>query len=210
VRFISNRSSGKMGYALAAAARDAGARVILVSGPVLIPAPVNVDVVDVESAKDMHAAVHDRVGDVDIFIGVAAVSDYHVTETKAQKIKKSGDGLSLDLEQSPDILASVAALPDPPFTVGFAAETEKLRTHALAKLERKQLDMIVANLVGRDKVFQSDHNAVEVYWQDGEASFPERRKEDLARDLVSVIIERYEDRASPDSKPETPVIAIRD
>ena len=210
VRFISNRSSGKMGYALAAAARDAGARVVLVSGPVLLPAPADVDVIDVESAKDMHAAVHERVSDVDIFIGVAAVSDYHVTEAKAQKIKKSGDGLSLDLEQSPDILASVAALPDPPFTVGFAAETEKLREYALAKLKRKQLDMIVANLVGRDKVFQSDHNAVEVYWQDGEASFPERRKQDLAKDIVAVIVERYEHHGLRDSKPDASVIAIRD
>jgi phosphopantothenoylcysteine decarboxylase/phosphopantothenate--cysteine ligase len=210
VRFISNRSSGKMGYALAAAARDAGARVILVSGPVTIPPPANVEIVDVESAKDMHAAVHRHIGDVDIFIGVAAVSDYHVTESKAEKIKKSGDGLSLDLVQSPDILASVAALEDRPFTVGFAAETEHLRKYALDKLQRKRLDMIVANLVGRDKVFQSDHNAVEVFWRDGERSFPERRKEELATDIVALIAERYEISQHAETRPEIPVIAIRD
>jgi phosphopantothenoylcysteine decarboxylase/phosphopantothenate--cysteine ligase len=210
VRFISNRSSGKMGYALAAAARDAGARVILVSGPVIIPAPGNIDVVDVESAIDMHTAVHERIGDVDIFIGVAAVSDYHVTETKAEKIKKSGDGLSLDLELSPDILASVAALPEPPFMVGFAAETEKLREYALDKLYRKRLDMIVANLVGRNKVFQSDHNAVEVFWQDGEQSFPERRKDALAADIVALIADRYEIGQHTETKQDSPVIAIRD
>lgn len=210
VRFISNRSSGKMGYALAAAARDAGAQVILVSGPVIIPPPANVEVVDVESAKEMHAAVHQQIGEVDIFIGVAAVSDYHVTETRVEKIKKSNDGLSLDLVQSPDILASVAALPDRPFAVGFAAETERLRQYALDKLERKKLDMIVANLVGRDKVFQSDRNAVEVFWRDGERSFSERQKQDLAADIVALIAERYEVSRHEETRPEIPAIAIRD
>jgi phosphopantothenoylcysteine decarboxylase/phosphopantothenate--cysteine ligase len=210
VRFISNRSSGKMGYALAAAARDAGASVILVSGPVIIPPPAGVEVIDVESAKDMYAVVHARIDEADIFIGVAAVSDYHVTESRAEKIKKSGDGLSLDLVQSPDILASVAALPNRPFTIGFAAETENLRRFALDKLERKRLDMIVANLVGRDKVFQSDHNEVEVYWRDGERSFPERRKETLAADIVALIAERYDAAQHADTKPEIPVVAIRD
>ena len=210
VRFISNRSSGKMGYALAAAARDAGAQVILVSGPVIIPPPANVEVVDVESAKEMHAAVHQQIGEVDIFIGVAAVSDYHVTETRVEKIKKSNDGLSLDLVQSPDILASVAALPDRPFSVGFAAETERLRQYALDKLERKKLDMIVANLVGRDKVFQSDRNAVEVFWRDGERSFSERQKQDLAADIVALIAERYEVSRHEETRPEIPAIAIRD
>ncbi|MED5421232.1 MAG: bifunctional phosphopantothenoylcysteine decarboxylase/phosphopantothenate--cysteine ligase CoaBC, partial [Pseudomonadota bacterium] len=110
VRFMSNRSSGKMGYALAAAVREAGADVILVSGPVIIPRPSYVDVVDVESAEEMYGAVHERVGEADIFIGVAAVSDYRSENIEAEKIKKSGDGLSLDLVQSRDILASVAAL----------------------------------------------------------------------------------------------------
>jgi len=210
VRFISNRSSGKMGYALAAAARNAGARVILVSGPVIIPPPAGVEVVEVESAKEMHAAVHRQISEVDIFIGVAAVSDYHVTESRAEKIKKSGDGLSLDLVQSPDILASVAALTDRPFTVGFAAETERLREYALDKLKRKNLDMIVANLVGRDRVFQSDHNAVEVFWRDGERSFPERRKEEIATDVMALIAERYEITRHAETRPEIPVIAISD
>ena len=210
VRFMSNRSSGKMGYALAAAARDAGAHVILVSGPVIIPRPSNVDVVDVESASEMYEAVHERIADTDIFIGVAAVSDYHVEDVEAEKIKKSGEGLSLDLVQSPDILASVAALADRPFTVGFAAETEKLREYALAKMERKRLDMIVANLVGRDKVFQSDHNAVEIFWPGGEQSMPEADKRDLARDIVDVVVARYDASQDATNKNEPAIRVVRD
>jgi phosphopantothenoylcysteine decarboxylase/phosphopantothenate--cysteine ligase len=210
VRFMSNRSSGKMGYALAAAARDAGAQVILVSGPVIIPRPENVDIVNVESAKEMYDAVHARVSDADIFIGVAAVSDYHVEDVVAEKIKKSDDGLSLDLVQSPDILASVAALEERPFTVGFAAETEKLREYALAKMERKRLDMIVANLVGRDKVFQSDRNAVEIFWSGGERSMPEADKRSLARDIVDVIVQRYEATQDAETQPEPPIRVVRD
>ena len=133
-----------------------------------------------------------------------------MTESRAEKIKKSGDGLSLDLVQSPDILASVAALTDRPFTVGFAAETERLREYALDKLKRKNLDMIVANLVGRDRVFQSDHNAVEVFWRDGERSFPERRKEEIATDVMALIAERYEITRHAETRPEIPVIAISD
>jgi phosphopantothenoylcysteine decarboxylase/phosphopantothenate--cysteine ligase len=210
VRFMSNRSSGKMGYALAAAARDAGAHVILVSGPVIIPRPSNVDVVDVESASEMYEAVHERIADADIFIGVAAVSDYHVEDVEAEKIKKSGEGLSLDLVQSPDILASVAALADRPFTVGFAAETEKLREYALAKMERKRLDMIVANLVGRDKVFQSDHNAVEIFWPGGEQSMPEADKRSLARDIVDVVVTRYEASQGAANENEPAIRVVRD
>ena len=210
VRFMSNRSSGKMGYALAAAARDAGARVIVVSGPVIIPKPDNVEVVDVESAEEMYAAVHEQIEAADIFIGVAAVSDYHVEDVEVQKIKKSGDGLSLDLVQSPDILASVATLEERPFTVGFAAETEKLREHALAKMERKRLDMIVANLVGRDKVFQSDHNAVEIYWPGGERSMPEADKQSLARDIVATVVERFDAADFAETQPELPIRVVRD
>ena len=210
VRFMSNRSSGKMGYALAAAVREAGADVILVSGPVIIPRPAHVDVVDVESAEEMYGAVHERVGEADIFIGVAAVSDYRSENIEAEKIKKSGDGLSLDLVQSRDILASVAALEERPFTVGFAAETEKLREHALAKMKRKRLDMIVANLVGRDKAFQSDRNAVEVFWPGDMQSLPEADKRSLARGIVELIVQRYEVAQAVETQPKPPIRVVGD
>ena len=210
VRFMSNRSSGKMGYALAAAVREAGADVILVSGPVIIPRPTHVDVVDVESAEEMYGAVHERVGEADIFIGVAAVSDYRSENIEAEKIKKSGDGLSLDLVQSRDILASVAALEERPFTVGFAAETEKLREHALAKMKRKRLDMIVANLVGRDKAFQSDRNAVEVFWPGDMQSLPEADKRSLARGIVELIVQRYEVAQAVETQPKPPIRVVGD
>ncbi len=210
VRFMSNRSSGKMGYALAAAVREAGADVILVSGPVIIPRPSYVDVVDVESAEEMYGAVHERVGEADIFIGVAAVSDYRSENIEAEKIKKSGDGLSLDLVQSRDILASVAALEERPFTVGFAAETEKLREHALAKMKRKRLDMIVANLVGRDKAFQSDRNAVEVFWPGDMQSLPEADKRSLARGIVELIVQRYEVAQAVETQPKPPIRVVGD
>jgi phosphopantothenoylcysteine decarboxylase/phosphopantothenate--cysteine ligase len=210
VRFMSNRSSGKMGYALAAAVREAGADVILVSGPVIIPRPSYVDVVDVESAEEMYGAVHERVGEADIFIGVAAVSDYRSENIEAEKIKKSGDGLSLDLIQSRDILASVAALEERPFTVGFAAETEKLREHALAKMKRKRLDMIVANLVGRDKAFQSDRNAVEVFWPGDMQSLPEADKRSLARGIVELIVQRYEVAQAVETQPKPPIRVVGD
>ena len=210
VRFMSNRSSGKMGYALAAAVREAGADVILVSGPVIIPRPAYVDVVDVESAEEMYGAVHERVGEADIFIGVAAVSDYRSENIEAEKIKKSGDGLSLDLIQSRDILASVAALEERPFTVGFAAETEKLREHALAKMKRKRLDMIVANLVGRDKAFQSDRNAVEVFWPGDMQSLPEADKRSLARGIVELIVQRYEVAQAVETQPKPPIRVVGD
>ena len=210
VRFMSNRSSGKMGYALAAAVREAGADVILVSGPVIIPRPSYVDVVDVESAEEMYGAVHERVGEADIFIGVAAVSDYRSENIEAEKIKKSGDGLSLDLIQSRDILASVAALEERPFTVGFAAETEKLREHALAKMKRKRLDMIVANLVGRDKAFQSDRNAVEVFWPGDMQLLPEADKHSLARGIVELIVQRYEVAQDVETQPKPPIRIVGD
>ena len=210
VRFMSNRSSGKMGYALAAAVREAGADVILVSGPVIIPRPAHVDIVDVESAEEMYGAVHERVGEADIFIGVAAVSDYRSENIEAEKIKKSGDGLSLDLVQSRDILASVAAMEERPFTVGFAAETEKLREHALAKMKRKRLDMIVANLVGRDKAFQSDRNAVEVFWPGDMQSLPEDDKRSLARGIVERIVQRYEVAQAVETQPKPPIRVVGD
>ena len=210
VRFISNRSSGKMGYALAQAAVDAGARVILISGPVSLPVPDGVDYVRVETAEQLHAATHERIAPVDIFIAAAAVSDYRPGSVQPNKIKKTSAEMHIDLVRSPDILASVAALKDGPFTVGFAAETEKLREHALQKLQRKKLDMIVANTVGPGVGFDCNDNAVEVFWQNGERSFPLSSKARLAADLIDLIAERYAASYGADTQTELPAIAIRD
>jgi phosphopantothenoylcysteine decarboxylase/phosphopantothenate--cysteine ligase len=192
VRFISNHSSGKMGYALAEAAAEAGARVILLSGPVSLPPPANVECICVETAEQMFAETHNRIDGVDIFIGAAAVSDYRPANTREQKIKKNNAEMRLDLVKAPDTLASVAKLEDGPFTVGFAAETERLREHALAKLRGKNLDLIVANQVGGGRGFNVDENAVEVYWKTGERSFPTMGKAELARELVKLIASHFE------------------
>ncbi len=210
VRYLSNRSSGKMGYALAAAARDAGANVILVSGPVSLTTPDGVTRIDIESAKELFAAVHDNLEGVQIFIGAAAVADYHAASASAGKIKKTAGEMSLDLVKTPDILASVARLSDRPFTVGFAAETENLREYALGKLEKKNLNMIVANLVGPGLGFETDRNAVDVYWRDGEMSFPLTDKEELASALVELIASNYEQTLHAETQTELPVIAVRD
>lgn len=210
VRYITNRSSGKMGYALAAACQEAGADVLLVSGPVSISPPAGIKVLPVESAADMHAAVHAHLDGVDIFIGAAAVSDYRAVNTSREKIKKSGDDLSIALAQNADILASVAALPDGPFTVGFAAETTHLREYALAKLEKKRADMIVANLVGRDLGFETDDNAVDVYWEGGEQSFSKKDKAMLAVDLASLIAARYLEHGRTATNTKRPAIMAGD
>ena len=192
VRFISNRSSGRMGYALADAARAAGAQVLLVSGPVGLEAPRGVERVCVETAEQMFAETQKRIDGVDIFIGAAAISDYRPASVAPQKIKKRNQELRLDLVKAPDTLAAVARLEDGPFTVGFAAETERLREHALAKLEGKKLDLIVANLVGEGKGFDAAQNAVEVYWNGGGKSLPLMDKAALARELVNLVAERFD------------------
>ena len=192
VRFISNRSSGRMGYALAEAARAAGAKVLLVSGPVGLDAPRGVERVCVETAEQMFAEAQNRIDGVDIFIGAAAISDYRPASVAPQKIKKSSPELRLDLVKAPDTLAAVARLENGPFTVGFAAETERLREHALAKLEKKKLDLIVANLVGEGRGFDAAQNAVEVYWKGGEKSLPLMEKAALARELIGLVAERFE------------------
>jgi phosphopantothenoylcysteine decarboxylase/phosphopantothenate--cysteine ligase len=202
VRFISNRSSGKMGYALAAAARDAGAEVILVSGPVGVPVPAGVRRLSVESASQMHDAVHANIAAVDIFIAAAAVADYHAAERHDGKMKKDREELSISLVRNPDILASVAALPKGPFTVGFAAETDKLREYALGKLEAKKLDMIVANLVGPGRGFDTDDNALEVFWPGGERSYARADKRTLARDLLALVAERFRQSVRAESRGE--------
>ena len=192
VRYITNRSSGKMGYAVAAAAAAQGAKVILVSGPVSLTEPAGIELVHVKTAEQMYSATHERVGDVDIFIAAAAVSDYRPTDAAKQKIKKHEETMSIDLVRSKDILASVAALDAAPFTVGFAAETEKVRDYALGKLKDKKLDMIVANRVGDDCGFDRDDNTVEVYWQSGERAFTKAAKTELAYKIVQLVAERFE------------------
>jgi phosphopantothenoylcysteine decarboxylase/phosphopantothenate--cysteine ligase len=190
VRFISNRSSGKMGFAVAAAARDAGARVTLVAGPVSLPTPSGVDRVDVETAAQMYAAVHAAIGDCDVYIGAAAVADYTPCCCADNKIKKTADTLDLHLEKSVDILASVSALPRRPYTVGFAAETTNVEAHALAKLERKRLDLIAANEVGAGRAFDRDDNALLLLWPGGRRELALQSKADLAREFVSFIAAR--------------------
>jgi phosphopantothenoylcysteine decarboxylase/phosphopantothenate--cysteine ligase len=188
VRYLTNRSSGKMGYALAVAARDAGARVIVVSGPVTLPEPDGIELVKVKSAQQMHEAVLQRVVTADIFIGAAAVADYRVANIAEQKIKKSAEKISLELVKNPDILASVAALNDRPFTVGFAAETENLKVNAASKLRAKQLDMIVANLVGEDLGFDQEENQLLMLTSNGvEKQLPLAAKSQLAARLISLI-----------------------
>jgi phosphopantothenoylcysteine decarboxylase/phosphopantothenate--cysteine ligase len=199
VRYISNRSSGKMGFAMARAAAAAGAEVVLVCGPVSLPTPAGVERIDVESASEMHAATHDHIDGVDIFIAAAAVADYSAATVQDHKIKKAEPGMSIELARTRDILASVAELEGGPFTVGFAAETEKLREYAISKLERKHLDMIIANTVGENQGFDSDDNTVEVFWTDGEQSFPTMAKTRLAVDLMRLIAERYAATKTTDS-----------
>ncbi len=191
VRYLSNHSSGKMGYAIAAAAQRAGARVTLVSGPSALATPAGVERIDVESAADMRDEVLSRLADMDIFIGAAAVADYRVAEPAEQKIKKSDELLQLSLVRNPDILSEVAASEQRPFVVGFAAETENLEQNALDKLERKGLDMIVANEVGGDLGFNSDYNALYVYSDSHSTLLRKASKSQLAVQLINLIAERY-------------------
>jgi phosphopantothenoylcysteine decarboxylase / phosphopantothenate---cysteine ligase len=191
VRFISNRSSGKMGFAVAQAAREAGAEVILVSGPVSLPTPVGVRRIDVESAGDMLNAVLGEVERVDIFISTAAVADYRPSVAAEQKIKKTSDRMDLSMERTADVLATVAARPDRPFVVGFAAETESVEQHARAKLMKKNLDMIAANEVGHDKAFDCEDNQLIVLWRTGRRELARASKMTLARQLVALVAESY-------------------
>lgn len=194
VRYLSNRSSGKMGFALARAAAEAGARVTLVAGPVGLPTPAGVERIDVESAQQMLEAVQARP--CEIFIGAAAVADYRPVRPAEQKIKKAQAELTLELERNPDILATVAAGAERPFTVGFAAETEDLEGYALGKLRAKRLDMIAANWVGPGAAggFDSEDNALEVFWEQGRISLPLEGKLSLARALVELIGRRFQGR----------------
>jgi phosphopantothenoylcysteine decarboxylase / phosphopantothenate---cysteine ligase len=192
VRFVGNRSSGKMGYALAESMRDLGASVTLVSGPVALARPGGVEVLPVETAREMHACVMDRVAQCDIFVGVAAVADYRPRRVAEEKIKKQNESLNIELIRNPDILADVAALDSPPFTVGFAAETAQVEAFAEAKRRRKRVDMIAANRVGQaGGGFESDHNALTLLWEGGRECLPMMDKRDLSRLLAGRIEALY-------------------
>lgn len=191
VRYISNRSSGKMGYAIARALTAAGAKVTLISGPVNLPVPFGVDVQHVETAGDMYDAVIHRVDHMDIFVGTAAVADYTPDRPAITKIKKEQGSMELSLGRTRDILATVAASGRPVFTVGFAAETNDLETHARHKLKTKKLDMVAANWVGEGRGFDTDENALHVYWQGGSTEIPEDDKQAVARKLVSLVASHY-------------------
>ena len=210
VRYITNRSSGKMGYAIAEAAAAEGAAVTIVSGPVSLAPPPGVEIVRVTTAAEMYAATLDRVDDADIFIGAAAVSDYRPADARPQKIKKHEETMSIDLVRTDDILAEVAAAEPGPFTVGFAAETENVREYALDKLDRKGLDMIVANRVGDEHGFDRDDNAVDVYWQGGEREFPTAAKTALAGDIVKLVAERFEATRGDATRPELTIVSLRE
>lgn len=192
VRYLGNRSSGRMGYALAEALADLGSQVVLVSGPTSLPPPARCECVSVETAAQMHATVMDRIAHCDLFAATAAVADYRPAAPEAQKIKKTEGELVLRLVRNPDILAEVAARPQPPFTLGFAAETEHLEAHARAKLVAKGLDLIAANRVGaREGGFERQENALVVLWREGRRDFPLMPKTQLARKLAQLIAERY-------------------
>ena len=210
VRYITNRSSGKMGYAIAAAAHALGARVMVISGPVSLAEPRGAEVVQVETAAEMHAATHERIADADIFIAAAAVSDYRPAELSAQKIKKTADTMTLELVRSPDILASVTALDDAPFTVGFAAETENVRDYALGKLANKKLDMIVANRVGSDCGIDVDDNAAQILWSGGEKAFDKMPKSELAAGLMDVVAARFFETRGAGTQPALSIVSIKD
>jgi phosphopantothenoylcysteine decarboxylase/phosphopantothenate--cysteine ligase len=202
VRFISNRSSGKMGFAVAQAAREAGAEVVLVSGPVSLPTPPGVRRIDVESAADMLNAVLKEVEGTDIFISTAAVADYRPARPADQKIKKTSDTLDLCMERTSDVLATVAARTDRPFVVGFAAETESVEQNARLKLLKKNLDMIAANEVGHDKAFDCEDNQLIVLWRNGRHELGKASKLALARELVALIAESFAAAHSGGSIPQ--------
>jgi phosphopantothenoylcysteine decarboxylase/phosphopantothenate--cysteine ligase len=201
VRYISNQSSGKMGYALARAARDAGARIILVSGPTAIAPPAGVDFIGVTSAQDMFDAVKNHAPQSDIFIAAAAVADYRPKVVADEKIKKKSESLRLELVRNPDILAEIAQSKPKPFCVGFAAESQNLEAHAKQKLAQKKLDMIAANWVGSRGAqlgtgFDTDDNALLVITADKTVALDKAPKTVLAQQLLDLIVKAYEHKNS--------------
>ena len=209
VRYITNRSSGKMGYAMASAAAQQGASVRLISGPVSLREPSGVEVMHVKTAEEMYDATHANIEDVDIFVAAAAVSDYRPADAATNKIKKSEETMRIDLVRCKDILASVAALDSGPFTVGFAAETENIREYALGKLDNKKLDMIVANRVGDDCGFDSDDNAVNIFWAGEEAALPTSSKSDLAVRIMEIVAEQFEVTRGAATQPELSIVSTK-
>lgn len=189
VRYISNHSSGKMGYALAQAAMEAGAKTVLISGPTSIAAPARVEFISVTTAVEMlEASLVQAVG-CDLFIAAAAVADYRAAQVEPKKMKKSqADTLTITLVKNPDIVASIAALAQKPFTVGFAAESENIREYAEQKLRRKNLDLIIANNIGVEGIgFNSDDNAVTIIDQQQALEISQRSKQQLARELINIM-----------------------
>ncbi len=193
VRFIGNRSSGKMGFAIAQAAREAGAKVTIISGPVQLTTPTTVRRINVETTEEMALAVEDSLEACDIFISCAAVSDYRPTQVQQEKIKKNSEqSIQIELEPTIDIVSTVTNRHNKPsFVVGFAAETHNLTEYAKSKLARKKLDMIAANLVGENQGFAVDDNALHIIWTDGEQTLPLMPKTQLARELMTLIIKRF-------------------
>ena len=203
VRGISNRSSGKMGYAVALAAAEAGAQVTLVSGPTNLPDPGRVRTLRVVSAAEMHEAVKQQLDTTDVFIGVAAVADYRPVETSAEKIKKSAERLTLELVRNPDILAMVASHRPKIYTVGFAAETTELERHARSKLDAKGLDLVAANHVGNGRGFETEDNELLLVHRDGVILLPRASKSALARTLINEIAQRYHAKSRTEDSRQT-------
>jgi len=195
VRGITNRSSGKMGYAVARAALEAGAQVTLVSAPVALEAPSSAKLVRVETAREMFDAVNENIGSCDIFVGVAAVADYHVGNRKQQKIKKDGAVPTLELVPNADIIEAVARRPNPPFCVGFAAESENLEQNAETKRHRKKLPLLAANLV--QAAIGADDNELVLFDDDGVHRLARASKLELARALIRHIAKLYRPRKTP-------------
>jgi phosphopantothenoylcysteine decarboxylase/phosphopantothenate--cysteine ligase len=194
VRYIANGSSGKMGYALADAAREAGANVLLISGPVSLPVPRHVDCEAVVSAQEMHEAVMRNIADCDIFLAVAAVADYRCQTVSSSKLHKENDVMTLTLQRNPDVVADVVKLEKKPFVVGFAAETENVLEQARAKRQRKKMDMIIANQVGHGRGIGSDDNEVTVISARSETPILAMPKSQLARKLINMISDEYKGR----------------
>lgn len=203
VRFISNRSSGKMGFALAQAAIEAGANVTLISGPVHLSTPERVNRIDVRTAIEMNQTVKELVDGADIFISTAAVADYRPKTNSAEKIKKFSADIKIQLVANPDIVSNVTQKQCPPYTVGFAAETNNVKEYAIGKLKSKLLDLIAANQVGGEKGgFDSDENALWIYWQGGEKQLPMADKFKIAHELIEIIADRYRQKKSTNKKTE--------
>ena len=194
VRVITNRSSGKQGYAVAQALAALGARVTLVSGPTALSAPAGIERISIETAQELLHAALDAAATAQIFVGTAAVADYRPASAQTQKIKKKDAAMSLPLERTTDVLKAVREKFPGLFMVGFAAETERLAEHAQGKLQSKKLDLIAANLVGNGRAFDREDNALHLFWPCGEQALAPATKAALARELAQVIAQRYREK----------------